>query len=74
MYPVFSPAVLYIDGVKAASAAMVPVDIDNGKTVKINQDGTGSYDPKLGAKYASVNFYGYALSATEVAQIYNATK
>jgi len=69
-----SEAAIYIDGVKLASAAMVPVDIDNGKSVKINQDGTGAYDPKLGAKYASVNFYNYALSAADVAQIYNASK
>lgn len=67
-------AVIYIDGASVASAAMKPVDIDNGKSVKINQDGTGTYDPKLGAKYASVNFYNYALSATDVAQIYNSTK
>lgn len=67
-------AALYVDGIKTAFATMKPVDITNGASVKINQDGTGTYDPKLGAKYANVNFYNYALSATEVIQIYNATK
>lgn len=67
-------AALYVDGVKTASGVMTPVDIENGKTVKINQDGTGTYSPRLGAKYATVVFYNYALSAAEVSQIYNATR
>ncbi len=67
-------AEIYVNGVSVAFAAMVPVDIDNGKSVKINQDGTGSYSPRLGSKFANVNFYNYALSAAEVLQAYNASK
>jgi hypothetical protein len=67
-------AVIYIDAVSRASAAMVGVDINNGVSVKINQDGTGTYGDKLGAKYASINFYNYALSDAQVAQIYNSSK
>lgn len=67
-------AVIYIDAVSSASAEMVSVDINNGVSVKVNQDGTGTYGDKLGAKYASVNFYNYALSETQVTQIFNSSK
>ena len=67
-------AELYRNGVRTASAAMKPVDIDTGGNVNINQDGTGNYGDKLRAKYSQVVFYDYALNAAKVTQIYNASK
>jgi len=67
-------AEIYVDGVLQASTLMKTADINAGVTVKINQDGTGTYGEKLQAKYASVIFYDYALSSAQVATIYNATK
>lgn len=65
---------LYIDGTLSASAPMEPVDINAGVTAKVNQDGTGDYGDKLRAKYNQVFFYDYVLSASEITDIYNATK
>lgn len=65
---------LYIDGQLMASAPMEPVDIDNGVSVKINQDGTTNYGDKLGADYSQIFFYNYVLTETDVTDIYNATK
>lgn len=65
---------LYIDGELKVAAPMTPFDIDNGSTVKINQDGTGNYGDKLGANYSQIVFYDYAMDANEVMQIYNTTK
>ena len=67
-------AKLYIDGAANCSAVMVPVDINNGVPVKINQDGTGTYGNRLGGKYSDVTFYNYALSASEVAALFNGSK
>lgn len=65
---------LYIDGELKGSADMEPVDIDNGVTVKINQDGTGDYGDKLRANYSQIVFYNYVLSSDQVTDIYNDTK
>ncbi len=65
---------LYINADMRASAGMEPVDINAGVTAKINQDGTGDYGGKLRAKYNQVFFYDYVLSASEITDIYNATK
>ncbi|WP_299582314.1 LamG domain-containing protein [uncultured Sunxiuqinia sp.] len=65
---------LFIDGELRASAPMDPVDIDNGTTVKVNQDGTGDYGEKLGAKYSQITFYDYVLTSDEVANLYQTTK
>jgi hypothetical protein len=53
---------------------MTPVNIDAGVSVKINQDGTGNYGDKLGADYSAVTFYNYALTASQVTDIFNAGK
>lgn len=65
---------VYVDAVEAASAPMTPVNIDAGVSVKINQDGTGNYGDKLGADYSAVTFYNYALTASQVTDIFNAGK
>lgn len=65
---------IYVDGVERVSGAAVPMDINNGTTVKINQDGTGSYGDRLGSKFGSVVFYDQALTAAEILDIYNSTK
>lgn len=65
---------IFIDGVLTATGPAIPMDINNGNTVKINQDGTGSYGDRLGSKFSSVVFYEKALSDAEVAAIYNSTK
>lgn len=67
-------AEIYIDGVLQASALMNAANINTGIPVKINQDGTGSYGDKLGAKYSSVVFYDYALTSAQILDIYNSTK
>jgi hypothetical protein len=64
---------LYIDGQLNTSAAMSPANIDvPGVTLKINQDGTGSYGDKLGAEYARVNFYDHILTPAQIAALYAA--
>lgn len=65
---------IYVDGVERVSGAAVPMDINNGTTVKINQDGTGGYGDRLGSKFGSVVFYDKALTAAEILDIYNSTK
>ncbi|WP_423127920.1 LamG domain-containing protein [Gaoshiqia sp. Z1-71] len=67
-------AEIYVDGALQASAIMNAADINNGVTVKINQDGTGSYGDKLLAKYSDVIFYNYALTNAEITAMYNAGK
>lgn len=67
-------AELWEDAVLIASAPMTPFDIDNGTSVKINQDGTGSYSPRLGAKYSNVVFHDYALTSAQITDLFNTTK
>lgn len=64
---------LYIDGQEIASAPSQPLDIDNGNTIKINQDGEGDYGDRLAAKFSQINFYGYVLNAGEVMAIYESS-
>jgi hypothetical protein len=65
---------IYVDGALAVTGAAVPMDLNNGTTVKINQDGTGSYGDRLGSKFGSVIFYEKALTEAEILDIYNSTK
>lgn len=65
---------IFVDGVQTATGPAIPMDINNGNTVKINQDGTGSYSPRLGSKFSGVVFYEKALTEAEVLDIYNSTK
>lgn len=65
---------IYIDGVQTATGPAIPMDINSGNTVKINQDGTGGYGDRLGSKFSGVVFHEKALSADEVLAIYNSTK
>lgn len=64
-------AEIWIDGQMAVSTAMVNGNIDTGIPVKINQDGTGTYSPRLGAKYSDIVFYDYALSESQINEVYN---
>ena len=65
---------LFIDGKERISSPMVPFNIDAGVTTKINQDGTGDYGDKLGADYAQIYFYDYALNQTDVDALWGAGK
>lgn len=65
---------IYVDGVEKARGNSSAVDINNGNTVKINQDGTGAYGDRLGSKFSGVTFHDKALTATEILDIYNSTK
>jgi len=65
---------IYVDGVETVRGGSSAIDINNGNTVKINQDGTGGYGDRLGSKWAGVKFYEKALTAQEILDIYNATK
>lgn len=67
-------AVLYFDAVQKGAAPMEPVDINNGVSVKINQDGTTTYGDKLGAKYSDIVFYNYALTPAQVTEAFNSSK
>lgn len=65
---------IFRNGVETVSGSMTPGNLDNGTTVKINQDGTGDYGNKLGADYSNVVFYDYALTEAQALAIYDATK
>lgn len=65
-------AEIWIDGQLAVSTVMVNGNIDTGLPVKINQDGTGTYSPRLGAKYSDIVFYDYALTEAQIQAIFNA--
>ncbi|GAP42449.1 Concanavalin A-like lectin [Lentimicrobium saccharophilum] len=65
-------AEIWIDGQLAVSTVMVNGNIDTGLPVKINQDGTGTYSPRLGAKYSDIFFYDYALTEAQIQAIFNA--
>jgi hypothetical protein len=67
---------IYINGVEEGFGSMAAVNIDNDSRIHINQDGTGNYggsnpERKLGAEYAKIKFYDRALTAEEVANLYN---
>ncbi|TVQ05730.1 MAG: LamG domain-containing protein [Balneolaceae bacterium] len=62
---------IYFNGVEEGFGTMASVNLDNGNPIHINQDGTGNYGDKLQAEYAKIVFYDRALTAEEVAEIYN---
>lgn len=67
---------IYINGVEEGFGSMASVNLDNDSRIHINQDGTGNYggtnpERKLSAEYAKIVFYDRALTAEEVAEIYN---
>ena len=65
---------IYVDGVMTATGPAIPMDINNGNTIKINQDGTGNYGDRLGSKFSNVVFHEKALSDAEILDMYNSTK
>jgi len=67
-------AEIWIDANLAVSALMVNGNIDTGLSVKINQDGTGTYSPRLEAKYSSIIFHDYALTAAQISTLFTTTK
>ncbi|MDO9254039.1 MAG: LamG-like jellyroll fold domain-containing protein [Bacteroidales bacterium] len=67
-------AEIWIDANLAVSALMVNGNIDTGLSVKINQDGTGTYSPRLEAKYSNIIFHDYALTSSQITQLFTSSK
>ena len=67
-------AEIWLDAQLAVTKIMVNGNIDTGLPVRINQDGTATYSPRLQAKYSNIIFHDYALTAAQISQLYNSSK